>query len=199
MFESNINLRGGVNNQHPLTTSVVPVYICATSWIDKALSLCVPTVQKARTATAATECQHQLPWFSHTYIYIYIENTSMHASMHQSDGIGGHKQIWFSGFCTPPTLHKHMRCSCTLCSCFWNSSIIAYNALLYLLLLTRIGPPSRRSLVKTALHKRCIEPAQPSRKCLLWRSAKTDMVSSLGSPTSKTTQPFLAGCTTETS
>ena len=50
-----------VKNQHPLTTSVVPVYICATSWINKALSLCVPTVQKARTATAATECQHQLP------------------------------------------------------------------------------------------------------------------------------------------
>ena len=49
-------------NQHPLTTSVVPVYVCATSWINKALSLpCVPTVQKARTATAATECQHQLP------------------------------------------------------------------------------------------------------------------------------------------
>ena len=53
----------------------------------------------------------------------------------------GHKQIWFSGFCTPPTLHKHMRCSCTLCSCFWNSSIIAYNTLLYLLLLTRTGRP----------------------------------------------------------
>ena len=50
-----------VKNQHPLTTSVVPVYIFATSWINKALSLCVPTVQKARTATAATECQHQLP------------------------------------------------------------------------------------------------------------------------------------------
>ena len=26
-------------NQHPLTTSVVPVYVCATSWINKALSL----------------------------------------------------------------------------------------------------------------------------------------------------------------
>ena len=54
-----------VKNQHPLTTSVVPVYICATSWINKALSLCVPTVQKVRTATGAKECQHQLPWFSH--------------------------------------------------------------------------------------------------------------------------------------
>ena len=32
-----------------------------------------------------------------------------------------------------------------------------------------------------------------SGKCLLWRSAKTDMVSVVGSPTSKTTQPFLSG------
>ena len=113
----------------------------------------VPTVQKVRTATVATECQHQLPWFSHIQInnniyvyihilYIYIHWKYIYVCNNQMGLVDtGHKQIWFSGFCTPPTLHKHMRCSCTLCSCFWNSSIIAYNTLLYLLLLTRTGRP----------------------------------------------------------
>ena len=52
-----------VKNQHPLTTSVVPMYICATSRFNKALSLLYANRQKARTATAATDWQQAALWF----------------------------------------------------------------------------------------------------------------------------------------
>ena len=68
---NNINLRGGVKNQHPLTTSVVPMYICATSRFNKALSLLYANRHKARTATAATDWQQAALWF-HIYTYLYI-------------------------------------------------------------------------------------------------------------------------------
>ena len=52
-----------VKNQRPLTTSVVPMYICATSRFNKALSLLYANRQKARTATAATDWQQAALWF----------------------------------------------------------------------------------------------------------------------------------------
>ena len=52
-----------VKNQHPLTTSVVPMYICATSRFNKALSLLYANRQKARTTTAATDWQQAALWF----------------------------------------------------------------------------------------------------------------------------------------